>query len=194
MADTYYTSLTWTQGDYITSAKMTTMLSNDRAVDALYQGVELTERSAPSTPGATKVHFYAKDKGGIPTLYAINDAGTDYELSEGRPTFVFTITGTLATGTSKTPIIPVHRALTIVRAYAVVKTGPTGANLVIDINRGVNTIMTGTKLVITDGNTYGSQTTFSTTTLAADESLTIDIDAVGSTIPGDSLTVTLRCK
>lgn len=173
------------------------MVANDREPDAMYQGVEFTERAAPSTPAANKVHFYAKDKAGVPTLYAINDAGTDYELSEGRPTFVFTITGTLATGTSKTPIIPVHRALTIVRAYAVVKTAPTGANLIIDINKGGTSIWASTpanRLTITAGNTSGNQTAFDTTALAADDSLTLNIDQVGSTVAGADLTVILRCK
>lgn len=197
MAETTWVLVTWTAGDYITVAKMGSMVANDRAVDAMYQGIELDERATPSTPGADKVHFYAKDKDGVPTLYAINDAGTDYELSEGRPTFIFTITGTLSTGNSKTPIIPVHRDLTIVRAYAVVKTAPTGANLIIDIRKGVNSIWASTpanRLTITAGNTSGNQTAFDTTGLTADNSLTLDIDQVGSTIAGADLTVILRCK
>ena len=171
-------------------------MANDRAVDAMAQGVELVERASPSTPAANKAHVYVKDKAGVPTVYIINDAGTDYELSEGRPTFVFTITGTLSTGTSKTPILPVHRALTIVRAYAVVKTAPTGANLIIDINKNASTIWStqANRLTIVAGATSGNQTSFNTTALAVDDSLTIDVDTVGSTIAGADLTVTLRCK
>jgi len=196
MADTYWGSVSWTQGDYLTEAKLDQMTSNTRAVDSHYQGVEFTERAAPSTPGANKVHFYAKDKAGVPTLYAINDAGTDYELSEGRPTFLFTITGSLATGASKTPILPVNRVLTIVRAYAVVKTAPTGASLIVDINKNGTTIWAtqGNRLTVAAGATSGSQTAFDTTALATDDALTLDIDQIGSTIPGSSLTVTLRCK
>ena len=197
MAETTYTAVTWTAGDYITEAKMDNMVANDRAVDAMANGIEFTERAAPDTPAANKVHLYGKDKSGVPTLYAINDAGTDYELSEGRPTFLFTIVGTLATGTSLTPILPVHRDLTIVKAYAVVKTAPTGADLVIDINKGGTSIWNATqanRLTISASATSGSQTSFDTTALSADDSLTLDVDQVGSTVAGADLSVYLRCK
>lgn len=194
MAEVTYTSVTWTTGDTITEAKLDSMVANDRAVDAMYNGVELTERSDPSTPASNKVHVYAKDKSGVSTIYAINDSGTVYELSEGRPTFMASVPGTLSTGTSQTPIITAHRSLTIVKAFAAVKTAPTGATLIIDINKNGSTIMTGTKLQITATNTTGSQTTFSTTTLTDEDIITVDIDQVGSTVAGADLTIYLRCK
>lgn len=197
MADTYYTGVTWTVGDVITEAKLDSMVANDRAVDAMAQGVQLDERSDPSTPSSNKLHIYAKDKSGKPTIYVINDGGDIYELSEGRPTFLIPIIGTLLTGTSLTPIIPVHRNLTIVKAYAVVKTAPTGADLIIDINKNGNSIWASTpanRLKITDGNTYGSQTSFDTTTLSEDDSITVDVDQVGSTVNGSDLSIYLRCK
>lgn len=173
------------------------MVANDRAVDAMAQGVEFVERSSPSTPGANKIHVYAKDKSGVPTLYAINDAGTDYEISEGRPTFVFSFVGDFEVDTNVTPVLPVHRALTIVRAYAVCKIAPAGANAIIDINKNATSIWASTqanRLTITDGNTTGNQTAFDTTALAADDALTMDIDQIGSGTAGNGLTVTLRCK
>jgi len=163
----------------------------------MYQGVEFTERAAPGTPNANKVHVYAKDKSGVPTVYAINDAGTDYEISEGRPSFVFTVVGTLTTGSSITPILLVPRALTIVKAYANVKTAPTGANLILDINKNATSIWASTqanRLTIAATATSGTQTSFDTTALAEGDLLTLDCDQVGSTIPGSSLTITLRCK
>ncbi len=194
MAEVTYSSVTWTTGDTITEAKLDAMVANDRAVDAMYNGVEFTERANPSTPASNKVHMYAKDKGGVPTIYCIDDTGDVYTLQEGRPTFLFTVTGTVTVATSVTPIIPAHRTLTIVKAYAVLKTGPTGANLIVDINKNGSTIMTGTKLVVAAGATTGSQTTFSTTDLADGDSLTIDIDQIGSTIAGADLSVYLRCE
>ena len=194
MAEVTYTSVTWTTGDTITEAKLDSMVANDRAVDAMNNGIEFAERANPSTPSSNKVHAYAKDKGGTSSIYVINDAGTVYELSEGRPTFYFPITGTLTTGTTQLPPLAAHRTLTIVKAFAVVDTAPTDATLIIDINKNGSTIMTGTKLQITTGNTTGSQTTFSTTTLADEDLLTIDIDQVGSSVAGADLTVYLRCK
>ena len=197
MSETTYTAVTWTSGDTITEAKMDNMVANDRAVDAMVNGIEFTERADPSTPSSNKIHVYAKDKSGVPAIYVINDAGTIYELSEGRPTFLFTITGVLSTGTSLTPILPVHRALTIVKAFAKLKTGPTGADLIIDINKNGSSIWATTqanRLTVTAGDTSGSQTSFDTTTLTDENALTLDNDQVGSTVAGAGLSVYLRCK
>ena len=196
MAETVYIAVTWTAGDTITEAKFDNMVANDRAVDAMMNGIEFIERASPSTPAANKIHLYVKDKSGIPTIYAINDAGTDYELSEGRPTFLFTITGTLVIGASLTPIIPIHRPLTLVRYFIVAKTVPTSADLIVDINKHKTTIWATqtNRLKIVDGATSGNQSSFNTTTIAIDDSLTLDVDQVGSTIAGADVTVTLRCK
>jgi hypothetical protein len=164
----------------------------------------MDERADPSTPAANKVFLYAKDKSGISTLYAINDAGTIYELAETEPTFVATIVGTLVLGTNLTPLLVATRALTIIKAYANVKTAPVGTTstpiagkaLVIDINKNTSTIWStqGNRLAIADGATSGTQTTFNTTALADGDSLTYDIDYVGSTTSGADLTISVRCK
>lgn len=197
MAEVTYTAVTWTAGDVITEAKMDNMVANDRAVDAMNNGINMTERSDPSTPTSNTLHLYAKDKSGVSTLYAINDAGTVYELSEGQPAFLFTLSGTLVTGTSLTPILPVHRALTITRVYAVCKTAPTGADLIMDINKNGTSIWNTTqanRIKIVASATSGSQTSFDTTTLTQDDSLTFDVDQVGSTVSGSDVSVYLRCK
>lgn len=196
MAEVTYTEVVWTAGDTITEAKKDNEVANDRAVDAMAQGVEFVERANPSTPGINKVHFYAKDKTGVSTLYAINDAGTVYEISEGRPTFLATIAGSLATGTSLTPVLPVHRTLTIIKVFAIIKTGPTDADLIFDINKNGATIWStqADRLKITAGNTSGSQTSFNTTALADEDWFTIDIDQIGSTIAGADVSLYIRCK
>lgn len=197
MSEVTYTSVTWTAGDIITEAKMDNMVANDRAVDAMANGMELTERSDPDQPGSNKLHVYAKDKDGVPTIYVINDAGTVYELSEGKPTFLVGIAGTLVAQTDVIPSIIAHRDLTIIKAYAVVKTAPTGADLIIDINKNGTSIWNTTqanRLKITAGNSDGSQSSFDTTTLTDEDLLTIDIDQVGSSVAGADLSIYLRCK
>ena len=197
MAEITYTSVVWTAGDILTEAKLDSMVANDRAVDAMYNGVELAERAAPSTPGANKVHVYAKDKAGVPTVYAINDAGTDYELAQYTPTFVLPMAGSLYVGTSLTIQGVAPRVLEITKAYASVKTAPTGANLVIDINKNGTSIWASTqanRLTVTAGNSSGTQTSFDTTALAEGDVITLDIDTVGSTIAGSDLVVLLKCK
>ena len=202
MAEVTYSSVVWTAGDIITEAKLDSMVANDRAVDAMNNGVQLDERATPSTPAANKLHLYAKNKSGVSTLYTINAGGTDYELSEGRPCFSFSLTGGLYVLTSVAPLCIVHRALTIIKAYAVVKTAPTGVagtpiagmSLVLDINRNGSTIWSTTdnRLSIANGDTTGTQTSFNTTLVEGDN-LSLDIDYVGSTVAGADLTVLLRC-
>jgi len=204
MAEVTYTSVVWTAGDIITEAKMDNMVANDRAVDAMNNGVEFTERATPSTPAANKVHLYAKDKSGVPTLYAINDAATDFEVSERHSTFVFTYPDVLSTGVSVVPLLVATRALTIVKAYANVKTAPTGVvgtpiagkSLVLDLNKNGSTLWStqSDRLSITDGATSGSQTAFNTTSLVEGDTLALDIDYVGSTLAGADLTVELKVK
>jgi hypothetical protein len=182
----------------ITEAKMDNMVANQRAVDAMNDGCQFDERSNPSTPAANKLHIYAKDKSGVSTLFAINDAGTIYELSEVTPAFTFTITGTLVTGTSLAPALIVPKAFTITKAYAFVKTGPTGGNaIIIDINLGGTSIWSATpanRLQIASGATSGTRTSFDTTALAESNTLTPDVDQVGNTVAGADLTVMLKVK
>jgi hypothetical protein len=197
MPEILYTDVVWTAGDTLTEAKLDNMVANDRAVDALNNGVLMTERANPDTPSSNKLHLYVKDKSGIPTLYVINDAGTIYELSETRPSFLSTVAGSIIVGTSQTPIIIVHRDLTIVKAYGAVKTAPVGASIIVDINKNGSSIWNSTpanRLAIGSGSNSGSQTAFDTTTLSEGDQLTFDLDQVGATTTGADLSVLLRCK
>ena len=196
MAEGQYIEITWTGGDIITEAKLDNMVSNQRAVDAMNNGVQFDERATPSTPTANKLHLYCKDKGGVSTLYAINDGGTDFQISERHSSLVFTYAGDLTVGGTVTPILVVTRTLTIVKAYANVVTAPTGANAVFDIHKNASTIWStqADRLTILAGVTSGVQTSFNTTTLVEGDVLTLDIDQIGSTVVGADLTVVLRCK
>jgi hypothetical protein len=113
-----------------------------------------------------------------------------------NPTFVFTIVGGLVTGTSLTPALIVPAGLTIVKAYAYVKTAPTGANIVIDINLNGVTIWStqANRLTILAGAQTGTQTVFDTTALADGGVLTLDVDTIGSTVSGSDLTVQIKCS
>lgn len=196
MPEVLYTDVTWTAGDIATEAKMDNMVANDRAVDAMNNGVMMTERADPSTPASGKIHVYAKDKDGVSTLYAINDAGDVIELGQQSKDYVFPLTGSLVTGTSLTPILIATRALTIVKAYANVKTAPTDAAIIVDINKNGTTIWStqANRLQVAAGATSGTETDFDVTTLAEGDILTMDIDQVGSTVAGADLTVTLKVE
>lgn len=109
--------------------------------------------------------------------------------------FVFTVTGTLTTGTSVAPALVAMATQTISKVYVNVKTANTGADLIIDVNKNGTSIWATTqanRATITDGSTSGTQTSFDTTSLSEGDILTIDIDQVGSTVAGADLTVTVK--
>jgi len=87
--------------------------------------------------------------------------------------------------------------LTIIKAYAAVKTAPTGQAILIDINIGGTSIWASTqanRLTIAASALTGTQTSFDTSALTDGGLLTVDLDAVGSTIAGADLTIQLKCE
>lgn len=102
-------------------------------------------------------------------------------------------TTALTTGTAKVTFrMPYAFTLSAVRAS--VTTAPTGSALTVDINEGGASILS-TKLTI-DATEKSSTTAvtppvISDNALADDAEITIDIDAIGSTIAGAGLKVTL---
>lgn len=87
MVEVTFTTVSWTAGDYLTEAKMDLMVANDRAVDAMAQGILFSERAAPSTPAVNKLHLYAKDKSGVSTLYYKKDDGVVVEIGAAEGGF-----------------------------------------------------------------------------------------------------------
>jgi hypothetical protein len=83
------------------------------------------------------------------------------------------------------------RTLTIVKVRASVGTAPTGAAILIDVNRDGTTIFSGgtDRPNIAVSTNTDTTTGMSTTTIADGSYFTVDIDQVGSTITGADLTV-----
>lgn len=116
-----------------------------------------------------------------------DDAGGDFELL--RETLVISIsdeTTALTTGTAKTTFrMPYAFYLTDLKAS--VTTAPTGSTLTIDVNEGGTTILS-TKLTIDatekTSTTAATAVVISDPDLADDAEITIDLDAIGSTVAG----------
>ena len=111
-------------------------------------------------------------------------------------TFVLHNGESVATGTNKTNAIIVPHAGTITRCDAYCKTAPTGSDLIMDINKGGTTIWStqANRITIAASAQTGTQSSFNTTTVAQGDILTIDIDQIGSTIPGATVTVELHIQ
>jgi hypothetical protein len=102
-------------------------------------------------------------------------------------------TAPCATGTNLTGYVIVSQAVTLTKCYAAAQTAPTGADLIIDVkNAGTSIFGGGTKLVIAAGATTGNQSTIANASLTESQNLTIDITQIGSTIPGQIISV--KCK
>jgi hypothetical protein len=111
-------------------------------------------------------------------------------------TFAFTLStyskqGSLAVAPG-TIRMPIDGTYTIVNARVMVGTAPTGADIVVDINKNGSTIFTtqANRPRITAGtNSSGASATPDITALAANDYLTVDIDQIGSGTPGSDLSV-----
>lgn len=88
----------------------------------------------------------------------------------------------------------IESACTISSIRASVGTAPTGASVIVDVNKNGTTVFTtqaNRPTIAASGFTSGAVTNMNITSLAAGDYLTIDIDQVGSTIAGADLTVTV---
>jgi hypothetical protein len=108
-----------------------------------------------------------------------------------KTTLSFAVTGTLAVGTDKAPTLLAPCSLTITKVKLVVKTAPTGADLIVDVNKNGTTIFTtqANRPKVTAGNTTGDSVAPDVTSLSEGDKLTVDVDQVGSTVAGADLTL-----
>lgn len=106
-------------------------------------------------------------------------------------TLLWYVGGDLEVETNASARIDVPFSGTIIEATAQIKTAPTGASVIIDINKNGTTLWASGKLTITATSTSGSKTTFDAVSVNEDDYFTLDIDQIGSTLPGSDLTVQL---
>ncbi len=128
-----------------------------------------------------KAHEASHQSGGADILYVPR-------------TYVWFVPGDVATGTEQGPTFRMKRATIIEDVELHVKTAPTGAALIVDINEDGTTVFTTKPEIDIAGTTEDDNHIFSDTALAAAAELTMDIDQVGSTVTGADLTVLLHCK
>jgi|DEB0MinimDraft_10_1074344.scaffolds.fasta_scaffold32332_2 hypothetical protein len=84
--------------------------------------------------------------------------------------------------------------ITISKIKARVDTAPTGAGIVIQVNRTSSGVTTNQQLTVADGTTLISDTSPTISSMSEDDFLTIDIVSVGSTVAGENLTVEITYK
>ena len=84
----------------------------------------------------------------------------------------------------------------IIGAYAYVRTAPTSADIIIDINKNGTTIWTtqANRLTIAAGKNAGVQVTSDVVALTQDDRLDLDVDQVGSSVAGANATILLNVR
>jgi hypothetical protein len=159
-------------------------------------------RNGSTINGAAEDFVIDEDMGGVELIYS----GTTWEHAlhaigdAPNPTQILSIacsdeTTDLATGTGKAEFQIVHGGFTLTAIYATVTTAPTGSTLIVDVNDDGTSIMTTNKLSIKKKkkttDTAATGPTLTTTSLAENSVMTVDIDQVGSTVAGAGLKVYL---
>lgn len=97
----------------------------------------------------------------------------------------------VSTGVSR---VGVEGNYTIAGIRARVNTAPTGASVIVDVNKNGTTIFStqsNRPTIAASAFDSGYVTNMNTTTMAAGDYFTIDVDQVGSTVEGSHLTVTI---
>lgn len=114
-----------------------------------------------------------------------------YSIEE-KKMLVWFVSATVATGTEQGPTFHLDSAYTANAVWMHVKTAPTGAALIVDINEAGTTLFSTKPQIAASAETGGGSAVFSDTALADNAEITLDVDQVGSTVAGADLTVILE--
>jgi hypothetical protein len=84
----------------------------------------------------------------------------------------------------------------VVSVAAMVNTAPTGASVIVDVNKNGSTIFTtqANRPTVAASSTSATVGAFAATTLTDGDYLTVDVDQIGSTVAGSDLTVVVRMR
>lgn len=140
--------------------------------------------------GATALGYLAL--GSAREILAVNSGATAVEYTKRKRTYVWFVPGTVAVGTEQGPTFRIDEACTILDVRLHVKTAPTDADLIVDINDGGSTVFSTKPEIDASGTVEDDNHSFSDTALADNTELTMDVDQVGSTVAGEDLTVEIE--
>ena len=128
----------------------------------------------------------------VVVLSAATYAGTFTER-RAKNVWAFGREGTLIATTGKSEF-PVPFAGTLIDVRARVGTAPTGASVIVDVNKNGSTVFTtqANRPTIAAGAKASGAAVPDVTTFAEDDFMTVDIDQIGSGTPGSDLLVVLH--
>tara|TARA_Y100000310_G_C19983254_1_gene490765 strand:+ start:79 stop:459 length:381 start_codon:yes stop_codon:yes gene_type:complete len=117
-----------------------------------------------------------------------------WQSSSQRGQIVYTVSGALEVGTDLAFPFQPSGEFTITEVFIICKAAPTGAAIIVDVNLNGVTIFTdqANRPTIADGALTGTSGTPDVIKLAKNDSLTIDVDQVGSGDTGEDMTIQIR--
>ena len=121
----------------------------------------------------------------------ITDLGTDFKRGTIPVSFAAQGTMTVRTGKSRVQLLG---SGIIVAVYGYLDTAPTGATTFkVDVNKNGTTIYgtQGNRPIWTASANAATVGSHSVTTYSSGDTLSCDVDAVGSTVPGSDLSITV---
>jgi TolB-like protein len=158
--------------------------------------LELGEIADPTAPGANLARLFIRDNGaGLSQLCVRFPTGAIMVLAtEAAPTtmVIGNISGAITTSTGAARLYnKFGRTLTIYTSWASVGTAPTGASLIVDVNKNGTTVFTtqANRPTIAVSTFFDESGAPNVTTWADGEYLSFDVDQIGSTVAGADLTV-----
>lgn len=154
-------------------------------------GFRAPEQATPANPAAGFRLLYAKSTG----WYDKDSAGVERLLTHAIEAYTFSVTGTVAVAVGKSRIY-LEGNYTVDTVRTAVNTAPTGAALIVDVNKNGTTIyttQTARPQIAAAANSANGNSPAVTTYVAGDY-ITVDVDQVGSTVAGADLTVTVRLR
>jgi hypothetical protein len=166
-----------------------------RTLSAVITGTGTPEGAVTAGVGVV----YMREDGAGGTVMYVKESGTGNTgwraFARAVETFAFSKAGTLAVGAG-THRIYMEYAGTVTSVRASVGTAPTGASVIVDVNKNGSTIY-GTQAnrptIAASGNTAVGGAA-SGAAFAANDYLTVDIDQIGSTVAGADLTVAVQVE
>ncbi len=181
----------------VTDAKVATGISQSKITN-------LTTDLAAKANAATTISAGTGLTGGgdlsANRTISANFGTTSGTIAQGNHThtLTFSLTSFFKTGvltaTTGAQRLPIDGTYTIVGTRLMVGTAPTGASIIVDVNKNGTTIYTtqgNRPTIAASANAGGPGATPDVTSLVAGDYLTVDIDQVGSTVAGSDLTVSV---